>query len=398
MSPSGEDEVFDTGASPILRSPELRRSTRTSSRKRSSTGSLPYSRPKSKKKMQTMRSPPSGNSGSTPGTSERASAAEPSANPFSSLGEGTPTPQGDILARMQEMMGGMLGGMEGRLNKANEELRTSVSGQLGQVVSTVNDLSGRVEANERRMDSIERLVEKRIEEGLTRHGQPTSEVDFPCLPGQAGPTMLSMTSGSYATALSSSSACQRFSPVDRKDRDYWTCRRSLRLRPIDGGQGDIKDAVATFLSESLKMDSVTIKSLGDYAVEIVPHGPKTKHKKEVIVRFQTVDARDIVKGSAPNLAGCGPDVGVRLEVPNFLKASMKALQSLSYDLKQKHHSARRNILFEDDSLDLVLDFCLGEGQKWRRVTAEQARGRAKKAPVAGFRVAEDELNDILASV
>ncbi len=117
-----------------------------------------------------------------------------------------------------------------------------------------------------------------------------------------------------------------------------------------------------------------------------------------LAQFQTVDARDIVKGSAPNLAGCGPEVGVRLEVPNFLKASMKALQSLSYDLKQKHHSARRNILFEDDSLDLVLDFCLGEGQKWRRVTAEQARGRAKKAPVAGFRVAEDELNDILASV
>ena len=62
-------------------------------------------------------------------------------NPFSSLGggqaaAGTPsgqTDQGDILSKMQEMMGGMLGGMETRLNKASNDLRTSVTGQIGQV-------------------------------------------------------------------------------------------------------------------------------------------------------------------------------------------------------------------------------------------------------------------------
>lgn len=77
---------------------------------------------------------------------------------------------------------------------------------------------------------------------------------------------------------------------------------------------------------------------------------------------------------------------------------MKALQTLSYDLKQKHRDARSNVLFDDDSLDLVLDFSLGEGQPWRRVTSEQARKRTKKASAAtGSRIDEGELEDILAT-
>ena len=74
---------------------------------------------------------------------------------------------------------------------------------------------------------------------------------------------------------------------------------------------------------------------------------------------------------------------------------MKALQTLSYDLKQKHSGARRNVLFDDDNFDLVLDFSVGEGQPWRRVTSDQARKRNEKSPASGFRVDERELDEIL---
>ena len=57
---------------------------------------------------------------------------------------------------------------------------------------------------------------------------------------------------------------------------------------------------------------------------------------------------------------------------------MKALQSVSYDIKQRHHLARRNVLFEDESMELVLDFCLEEGGSWRRITAGQARDSASR--------------------
>lgn len=135
MSASGEDEVFcDTGASPVLRSPKLRRSTRTSSRKRASTGSLPYSRPRSKKKMQTVGSPPraaaafvAAATSVTPGAPEASTQAGPdgTSNPFASLGGGNPSaqPQGYFLVKMQEMMGGMLGGLEGRPDKSGRGLR-----------------------------------------------------------------------------------------------------------------------------------------------------------------------------------------------------------------------------------------------------------------------------------
>ena len=47
-------------------------------------------------------------------------------------------------------------------------------------------------------------------------------------------------------------------------------------------------------------------------------------------------------------------------------------------LRKKHTSARRNVLFNDDSLDLVLDFSLEEGAPWKRITAKQARAKMAK--------------------
>ena len=413
MSASGDEEVFDTGASPVLRSPELRRSSRTTSRKRASTGSVPYSRPRSKKKMQTVRSPPAAAAGAaTPGPQESpATPVTPATpamggqqpNPFAQLGTGSGPAQaggqGDILASMREMMGGMLGSMECRLNRASDDLRTSVTGQIGQVAQSVADLGGRVSANERRMDNLENMIEKKIEEGFIKHTQNApvlADNEFPSLTvpvGQILSTSNESSISSYATALSSGSRTTA-QPEERKERDYWISRKSLRLRPIDCLASESRSAVRDFMLDNLKMDRSTVDSLGEFAVSLVPHGPKTKHKKEAIVRFHTVEARDIVRGSAANLAGSGPDVGVRLEVPNHLRPAMKALQSLSYNLKQKHTGARRNVLFDDDSLNLVLDFSLGDGQPWKRVTAEQARKRSSN-PSSGFRVGEGELDDIL---
>ena len=76
------------------------------------------------------------------------------------------------------------------------------------------------------------------------------------------------------------------------------------------------------------------------------------------------------------------------------------LQSASFAIKQKHPAAKRNVLFEDESLDLVLDFCLREGETWRRMTVEQAAAVDKKRSGSAGRgrgkaVRDDELEDIL---
>lgn len=183
--------------------------------------------------------------------------------------------------------------------------------------------------------------------------------------------------------------------MSRREADYWACRKSLRLWPM--GEGPDHEEAVKFMSERLLLDSSTIKCLGDFKVQRVPFGPKTKYKNEVLVRFLSVEARDVVRAAATNLAGSGPDVGVRLEVPNHLRAGMKALQSLSFELKSKHYGTRRNILYDDEALDLVLDFCIEEG-KWRRVSADQACARKKAGQTSSgdrFRMDDEELDRIL---
>ena len=102
------------------------------------------------------------------------------------------------------------------------------------------------------------------------------------------------------------------SPAD----DYWRCRRALRIRPLDEGDGVA--AVHTYIREHLRQDKKFIDDLGCIQVQRIPYGPGARVKKEAIVTFSSVDARDAVKGAARNLAGLGQDYGVRHEVPNLI--------------------------------------------------------------------------------
>ena len=153
----------------------------------------------------------------------------------------------------------------------------------------------------------------------------------------------------------------------------------------------------TFFKDHLGLDDSFIDTAGELRFERVPFGPKSKQRNELLIRFPTVEARDIVRGAATNLAGKGREYGIRIEVPNHLKSDMKALQSTSYDLKQRHPEAKRNVLYDDEAMELVLDFSLGEAKPWRRLTAQQAKMRKKGPGQAGtnFKVGSDELDEIL---
>ena len=128
------------------------------------------------------------------------------------------------------------------------------------------------------------------------------------------------------------------------------------------------------------LDSSFVESVGPFSVQRVPSGPGAKVKDEAVVIFRTVDVRDAIKRAARNLAGKGPSFGIRLEVPNNMKSAMGALQSASYEIRQKFPDARTNVLFDDEQMGLVLDFCTSDGGVWRRMSAGQARERKKKKP------------------
>ena len=380
-----ECEVFvDCGASP-----ELRRSTRTSSRKRSSTGGQPAFKPKKKMSVR------------TPNGTEEAAAAAATGHPPSGLAQ--PQAAGDpILASMQAM----LSGMEGRLNVATANLQASVTVKIDGAMAAIGDLRSKVNKQEERIDGIldevSTMVGSRIEKELRRKEndgcRPYLDDEFPSLTNSLDPPR--RYSSSYATALASvpDKTIVDVSPpvMCKKEFDYWTARKSLRVRPIL--PGDDMEGTLNFFRDSLKLDSEVIESLGRLKLERIPYGPKSKQKNEILVRFHTVEARDIVRGSASNLAGQGPDVGIRLELPNHLKTNMKALQQISYEIKTKHPTSRRNVLYDDDVMDLALDFSLGDGQPWRRITPSQAKDKMKEKKMSGTSrgaVGGEELDRIL---
>ena len=264
----------------------------------------------------------------------------------------------------------MLGDLEGRMKQESDQVKA----QLSVAVDSLGVLGTRVDRAEKRLDGLVEEVNLIVEKKLAGlpglgEGQDASE-------GPPGP---SSGASSYAGVLAAASASPlraQQCPEKRREDDYWRCRRALRLRPV--GKGDLVSEVGKFLTEFLGLSSEFLESVGTFSAKRVPAGPSSKFTGEVVVHFQTTDIRDAVKGAARNLAGRGPEYGVRLELPNHLKSAMKTLQSVSYELKTKYPGAKRNVLFDDETMDLVLDFCLGDDKPWKRMTSGQAKLRKRK--------------------
>ena len=281
-------------------------------------------------------------------------------------------------------MGNMMKGVEERMK---EETGRVVEEKMSLAFTKIDDLSSRLTTAERTVEDIVggigELVGKKVEEHLQNQGRAG-----PLVPGDTGDP------GSYASVLKTSASKTQRAPRS-KSGDYWACRKSLRIRPL--GDGDGPQAARKYFREVLRLDERFIDDLGPLSVQRIPSGPGSEIQGEAVVSFTSVDARDAVKGAARNLAGRGQDYGIRHEVPNHLKSSLKSLHTLSYNIKQRHPDARRNVLFEDETMELVLDVCLESGGKWRRITSAQARSRARKISVGNDRmaIADDELDEIL---
>ena len=104
-----------------------------------------------------------------------------------------------------------------------------------------------------------------------------------------------------------------------------------------------------------------------------------------------MEVRDIVRRAARELGG-DPTSGIRLEIPRHLQKNLRSLESVSFALKRKHNGMRRNIKFDDDRMDLVLDFCTNPSDPasaWKKIRPEQAA--LVKSKVAGQGQASEEM-------
>ena len=95
---------------------------------------------------------------------------------------------------------------------------------------------------------------------------------------------------SYAGVVKSAKEVTLLRGPRSQPDDYWRCRRELRMRPVEEGDGTL--AVHKYIRENLRQDKKFIDELGPIHVQRIPSGPAAKIKDEVIVTFSTVDARD----------------------------------------------------------------------------------------------------------
>ena len=162
---------------------------------------------------------------------------------------------------------------------------------------------------------------------------------------------------------------------------------------------DLRIALGDFLKNKLRLGPIFLADMGELSVKRVAAAPNAKITGEVIAVFSTVEVRDAVRRAAKELAG-STDSGIRLEIPYFLQPSLKALESVSFNLKQKNPKIKRSIKYDDDAMDLVLDFNSDPegGGYWRRVTADQAKKMKAKMPGAGGKakgLSDQELDDLI---
>ena len=101
---------------------------------------------------------------------------------------------------------------------------------------------------------------------------------------------------------------------------------------------------------------------------------KAKVHDEVIVRFQQVEDRNVVKSYSNGFAGNEGKAGLRLEIPDFLKGSHRVLEEHGIAIKNLYgRDTKRNVKFDDRNMDLMMDVKLPGSLNWHNVTIGQAR-------------------------
>ena len=150
-----------------------------------------------------------------------------------------------------------------------------------------------------------------------------------------------------------------------------------------------------FLAKKLNLGEDILTEAGGCAIRRIPNNQRVSGgiKDEAMVEFPSVDLRDAVRAAAYNLAG--QQAGIRLEVPHHLMNNFKALNTAAYRIKQKFPLCKRNVKFDDEINDLVLDFKTSDEDRWRKVRPQQARDMLKNDVNAVEEMSSADLSELL---
>ena len=258
-----------------------------------------------------------------------------------------------------------------------------------EVTEDIDDLRSRVEKNEVDLEGkIQKVIDKRAPLGGTSSGELDKRIN-------AVLTQKFKSSRAFLRGGVDPTRVER-SREDRKDEAYWNARRSFRMWPIRGD--DLYDATCNFLVDFLKQEPCSLPRRDELVIRKAGSSDKPKDQDEAIVRFPDVSTRDMIRSAAFNLAG--RRAGIRLEIPDKLRPSLRALESVAFNLKKTNPGMKRNIKFDDEVLDLVMDVKMQDHGEWKKIRpgqAMKARTVRRESEDAAEEMSADELGAFMSA-
>lgn len=124
---------------------------------------------------------------------------------------------------------------------------------------------------------------------------------------------------------------------NEKEKSYWLARRSLKMWPIPGiTEKEIWGSVGRFLEQKLDTYEI-VESDIESVRRVYGDDRRGKIKQEVLVRFRSLEVRDVAASRARNLAGFvdqnrQPTAGIRPDVPVHLISTYKTLDAYALQL------------------------------------------------------------------
>ena len=157
-------------------------------------------------------------------------------------------------------------------------------------------------------------------------------------------------------------------------------RRSVRLWPVSS-RSDLEEAVRHFLVSVLRVPADTANNLPIELVKKQDQMRRSKIHDEVLVRFTTSQARDVVQSYAVNLSEAGGTAGLRLDVPDHLRGLFRLFEVHAAALRDRYGTVKRAIRFDDTEMSLYMDVKLGH-TGWHRISGAEMRGMAAAGKAA----------------
>ena len=253
--------------------------------------------------------------------------------------------------------------LEQKFDSANESLRSCAKkDDLTAIEISIRD---KVRENERRLN--------RIESEMARSNKTVQRMVEDCVNARVERRVdetenMSVTSNRDDT--------QNIKKIEEKE--FLEARKSMKMWPVPGEEKDLQDACRNFMRNTLDVPNDTADQIGIESIRRVQQARRSRVENEILVKFASIEERDVIQSFAPNLSRSNGNAGVRLDIPAHLRSDFRLLEAHGGLLRAKFKDLKRSIKFEDTLMGLVMDVRLTDGDEWERITPNDAR-RSKAA-------------------